>query len=85
MVRERGREGGRERDREKGVDIWTSVIIVSQFKGSSPLLGDLLCLIGSFLYAVSNVAQEFLVKNHTVTEYLGLLGVFGSVVSATQL
>lgn len=45
----------------------------------------MLCLIGSVLYAVSNVAQEYLVKNHTVTEYLGLLGVSGTIVSAVQL
>lgn len=49
------------------------------------VLGDLLCLGGSVLYAISNVAQEFLVKNHSVTEYLGLIGVSGSIVSAIQL
>ena len=53
--------------------------------GSNPLLGDLFCLVGSLLYAMSNVAQEFLVKNHSITEYLGLLGVSGSVVAAVQL
>ena len=83
MVREEGRERERERERERM--IWISVIFPPSCKGSSPLLGDLFCLIGSFLYAVSNVAQEFLVKNHTVTEYLGLLGMFGSIVSAAQL
>ena len=53
--------------------------------GSNPLLGDLLCLAGALLYAVSNVAQEFLVKNHGVVEYLGLIGVTGSIASGIQL
>jgi solute carrier family 35 protein F1/2 len=53
--------------------------------GSNPVLGDLLCLAGSLLYAISNVAQEFLVKNHGVTEYLGFIGVTGSIASAIQL
>ena len=53
--------------------------------GTDPIRGDLLCLAGAVLYAISNVAQEFLVKNHTIKEYLGLLGVSGSIVSAIQL
>lgn len=53
--------------------------------GTNPLLGDLLCLGGSALYAISNVSQEFLVKNHSITEFLGLIGVSGCVVSAIQL
>ena len=55
------------------------------FIASDPLKGDLLCLGGAALYAISNVAQEFLVKNHSITEYLGLIGVSGSVVSGIQL
>lgn len=54
-------------------------------RGPNPVLGDLLCLGGSLLYAVSNVAQEFLVKNHSITEYLGLIGITGSIASAVQL
>lgn len=54
-------------------------------RGPNPLLGDLLCLAGSLLYAISNVAQEFLVKNHSVVEYLGLIGITGSIASAIQL
>ena len=60
-------------------------LFLCQFSGSNPLLGDLFSLIGSLLYAMSNVAQEFLVKNHSITEYLGLLGVSGSVIAAVQL
>lgn len=61
------------------------MIMIVSFSGSNPLLGDLLCLGSTALYAISNVAQEFLVKNHSITEFLGLLGVSGSVVSGIQL
>lgn len=53
--------------------------------GSIPILGDLLCIIGAMLYAVNNVAQEYLVKNHGIVEYLALLGVVGAFVSGIQL
>lgn len=53
--------------------------------GSSPLLGDLLCVAGAVLYAINNVAQEYLVKNHSIVEYLGLVGVVGSFISGIQL
>ena len=53
--------------------------------GPNPLLRDLLCLGGSALYAISNVAQDFLVKNHSIAKFLGLIGVTGSVVSGIQL
>ncbi|CAI4229904.1 unnamed protein product [Auanema sp. JU1783] len=53
--------------------------------GSSHLLGDGLCLGGALLYAVSNVCQEFLVKQYNRVEYLGMIGLFGSLISGIQL
>lgn len=53
--------------------------------GSAPLYGDILCLIGSGLYAASNVSQEYLVKYHDRDEYLGFVGGCGAVISAIQL
>ena len=53
--------------------------------GSSKFLGDMLCLVGAALYAAVNVSQEFLVKSHSIVEYLGLIGVVGSFVSGAQL
>ncbi len=61
------------------------MIIPRIHAGTNQLIGDLLCLGGAVLYAVSNVAQEFLVKHHSIPEYLGMLGVSGSIVSAIQL
>ncbi|CAL8097716.1 unnamed protein product [Orchesella dallaii] len=53
-------------------------------QGSERLLGDLLCLSGAFLYGVSNVAQEFLVKTFDIVEFLGMIGLFGSAVTGMQ-
>uniref|UniRef100_A0A8R1E0V0 Solute carrier family 35 member F1 n=1 Tax=Caenorhabditis japonica TaxID=281687 RepID=A0A8R1E0V0_CAEJA len=52
--------------------------------GSNKVIGDVLCLAGAILYAICNVAEEFLVKHHSRTEYLGMLGVFGSIVAGIQ-
>lgn len=53
-------------------------------KGHQPLLGDLLCLGSAFLYAVSNVAQEAMVKTAHPTTWLSRLGLAGAVVSSAQ-
>jgi solute carrier family 35 protein F1/2 len=53
--------------------------------GSAMWLGDMLCLVGAVLYAAGNVTQEYLVKSHTILEYLGFIGVVGSFVSGAQL
>ncbi len=50
------------------------------------LWGNLLCLFGSFLYALSNVIQESIVKEQMDRiEYLGMLGIFGAIISILQL
>ncbi|EJD74808.1 hypothetical protein LOAG_17930 [Loa loa] len=53
--------------------------------GSNRILGDVLCLTGSVLYAVGNVCEEFLVKQNNRVEYLGMVGLFGSIISGIQL
>lgn len=53
--------------------------------GQDRLLGDLLCLAGALLYGAANVAEEFLVKQYDRAEYLGLVGLFGCVISGVQL
>lgn len=55
--------------------------------GAFPLAwkGDLLCLAGASLYALSNVLQEQLIKNHGErAEVLGMMGVFGCIISGIQ-
>ncbi|KAM7430957.1 hypothetical protein ABFA07_018400 [Porites harrisoni] len=49
------------------------------------VVGDILVLCGSIMYGVSNVAQEFVVKNFSRAEFLGMIGFFGSFISAIQM
>ncbi|GMH99458.1 hypothetical protein TrVE_jg3858 [Triparma verrucosa] len=50
----------------------------------SPLLGDIICLCGAFLYALNNVLCEKFVKVDRY-EYLGMMGFFASIISAAQM
>eukprot|EP00117_Sycon_ciliatum_P027157 scpid66470/ scgid22123/ Solute carrier family 35 member F2 len=51
----------------------------------SQIIGDLLCLLGAFLYATSNVCEEYLVKRIDVSEFLGMLGFLASFVCGIQI
>ncbi|XP_010524130.1 PREDICTED: solute carrier family 35 member F1-like [Tarenaya hassleriana] len=53
--------------------------------GSNPVKGDLIVIAGATLYAVSNVSEEFLVKNADRTELMSFLGFFGAIISAIQI
>lgn len=55
------------------------------FPGSNRALGDVLCLAATVLYAICNVTEEFLVKQYNRMEYLGMIGLFGSLISGVQL
>ncbi|XP_010796197.1 solute carrier family 35 member F2-like [Notothenia coriiceps] len=52
---------------------------------SNILLGDGLVLISASLYAVSNVCQEYTVKNLSRVEFLGMVGLFGTIISTIQM
>ncbi|KAM9319827.1 solute carrier family 35 member F2-like [Gastrophryne carolinensis] len=54
-------------------------------KASDMLVGDALVILGACLYAVSNICQEYVVKNLSCVEFLGMLGLFASFVSGIQL
>uniref|UniRef100_A0A0B7AKR9 EamA domain-containing protein n=1 Tax=Arion vulgaris TaxID=1028688 RepID=A0A0B7AKR9_9EUPU len=53
--------------------------------GSNIALGDVLVISGAVLYGVSNVAQEFVVKSYGRREFLGMLGIFSTVISGIQV
>uniref|UniRef100_A0A8C9PTB8 Solute carrier family 35 member F2 n=1 Tax=Spermophilus dauricus TaxID=99837 RepID=A0A8C9PTB8_SPEDA len=53
--------------------------------GSDVLIGDLLVLLGASLYAVSNVCEEYIVKKLSRQEFLGMVGLFGTIISGIQL
>lgn len=55
------------------------------FLGKNQLVGDMLCLGGAVLFAIVTVLQELSVKKTDIVEYLGLLGLFGSIVSGIQM
>ena len=48
-------------------------------------MGDIYCIIGACLYAVSNVSQEYIVKKHSNTEFLGCIGLAGTFLGLLQL
>ncbi|KAJ5069974.1 anthocyanin-related membrane protein [Anaeramoeba ignava] len=45
----------------------------------NPIIGTIYCLISAFLYAISNVLQEYIVKKHGSLEFLGMIGISGSI------
>ncbi|XP_068698574.1 solute carrier family 35 member F1-like [Montipora foliosa] len=53
--------------------------------GKNQAIGDVLVLCGAIMYGISNVAQEFIVKNFSRTEFLGMIGLFGTIISAVQM
>ncbi|XP_044077323.1 solute carrier family 35 member F2 [Siniperca chuatsi] len=56
-----------------------------QGSNSDVVLGDGLVLLSAVLYAVSNVCQEYTVKNLSRVEFLGMMGLFGTLISGIQL
>ncbi|XP_063826425.1 solute carrier family 35 member F1-like [Ostrinia nubilalis] len=52
--------------------------------GKNQLVGDMLCLGGSLLYAMVTVLQDMMLKTQSCSDYLALLGLIGSIVSCTQ-
>ncbi|XP_076591264.1 solute carrier family 35 member F2-like [Chaetodon auriga] len=52
---------------------------------SNILLGDSLVLVSAILYAVSNVCQEYTVKNLSRVEFLGMVSLFGTIISTIQM
>ncbi|KAM4904576.1 solute carrier family 35 member F2 [Sylvia borin] len=57
----------------------------SEGEGSDVVIGDVLVLLGASLYAISNVSEEYIVKNLSRVEFLGMVGLFGTIISGLQL
>ncbi|GER29080.1 solute carrier family 35 member F1, partial [Striga asiatica] len=53
--------------------------------GSNPLLGDFLVITGTILFAMSNVGEEFCAKKKDLTEVIAMIGLFGMLVSASEI
>ncbi|GLJ21625.1 hypothetical protein SUGI_0402500 [Cryptomeria japonica] len=65
--------------------VFSDVHASDRQRGSRPVLGDMLVVGGSMLYAISNVSEEFFVKNVDRVELMAMLGLFGATISACQL
>lgn len=67
-------------------DIWThrNGDDNGEAKYGSILIGDLLVMVGCIFYSASNVGQEIAVKNFPWYEFVGMIGVFGTVISGLQ-
>lgn len=49
------------------------------------IVGDVLAITGGILFGIANTLQEVSVKNSTVTEYLGCMTFFASIISFIQM
>ncbi|KAL9384786.1 hypothetical protein Peur_021796 [Populus x canadensis] len=65
--------------------VFSDVHAGDQSGGSNPRKGDALVIAGATLYAISNVSEEFLVKNADRVELMSFLGFFGAIISAIQI
>ncbi|NWT92868.1 S35F2 protein, partial [Urocynchramus pylzowi] len=54
-------------------------------EGSDVVIGDVLVLLAASLYAISNVGEEYIVKSLSRVEFLGMVGLFGTIISGLQL
>lgn len=69
-----------------GLPVDNTFLVVSHCPvGNDVLIGDILVLLGASLYAVSNACEEYIVKKLSRQEFLGMVGLFGTVISGIQL
>ena len=55
------------------------------YSGRNELLGDTLCMVAALINAIIMVAQDHIVKTRSITEYLGMIGIFGLCISSAQV
>ncbi|KAF9381703.1 hypothetical protein BGX21_002038 [Mortierella sp. AD011] len=68
-----------------GFLIWSDMEAGRNFPGSDYIKGDLFCILGATLYAVSNVYQEFLVRQRPLYEVVGQMGFWATILCGIQL
>ncbi|KAK3841006.1 MAG: DUF914 domain membrane protein [Linnemannia gamsii] len=68
-----------------GFLVWSDMIAGKDFPGSDYIKGDLFCIAGATFYALSNVGQEYLVRQRPIYEVVGQLGFWGAIVNGIQL
>ncbi|RCV32091.1 hypothetical protein SEVIR_6G236800v4 [Setaria viridis] len=65
--------------------VFSDVHASDRAKGPNPLKGDLLVILGSMLYACSNVTEEYVIKKSNRVELMAMLGLFGAIVGGIQI
>ncbi|XP_019384073.1 PREDICTED: solute carrier family 35 member F2 [Crocodylus porosus] len=80
-----GRQEGEDSRRDVEVTGCSPTCTSCPAKRSDVVIGDVLVLLGASLYAISNVSEEYIVKNLSRVEFLGMVGLFGTIISAVQL
>ncbi|KAM8899915.1 solute carrier family 35 member F2 [Spinachia spinachia] len=68
-----------------GAMVGADIVAGRDQESTDVVLGDGLVLLSAVLYAVSNVGQEYTVKNLSRVEFLGMMGLFGTLISGAQL
>ncbi|KAF9087001.1 hypothetical protein BGX27_003033 [Mortierella sp. AM989] len=68
-----------------GFLIWSDMEAGKNFPGSDYIKGDLFCILGATLYAMSNVYQEFLVRQRPLYEVVGQMGFWATIFCGIQL
>ena len=51
----------------------------------SEMIGDVLVIVGAVGYGASNIAEEYVVKTSTVTEFLGMMSFFACFMSGANV
>ncbi|KAF9948367.1 hypothetical protein BGZ72_009711 [Mortierella alpina] len=65
--------------------IWSDMVEGKDFPGSDLVKGDLFCIAGATFYALSNVGQEYLVRQRPMYEVVGQLGFWATIINGIQL
>ena len=68
---------------EKIILIWCNFFCI--FPGKSRLVGDMLALGGAFLTGICHVGLEHSVQYYDMHEFLGLVGLFGTIITTVQM
>lgn len=65
--------------------VWAGIRGQPDNPGHMQLVGDMLCVSGSILFAVACVLQELVCKTLDCLEYLGMIGLFGACLCGIQM
>ncbi|KAJ1929572.1 hypothetical protein IWQ60_001059 [Tieghemiomyces parasiticus] len=68
-----------------GLLVTADALTDRDYAGSNPLKGDLFCVLGATLYGMSNILEEYSVRQFPVYEVIAHMGLFGTIINGVQL